>query len=71
LAGFPDHEQFAEQHRQWIQEAISNGKGQRKSCWAESVAVGDISFVEETKSRIGIMGMGKRIEEQECVERGI
>jgi REP element-mobilizing transposase RayT len=72
FCGFPDHEQFAEQHRQWIQEAIRNGKGQRESCWTESIAVGDIGFVEETKSRLGIMGIGRRIEEQEagrCVLR--
>ncbi len=70
--GFPAHEQFAEQHRQWVQKAISKGKGQRESCWTESIAVGGIGFVEETKSRLGIMGMGRRIEEQEagrCVLR--
>jgi hypothetical protein len=32
FCGLQDHEQFAEQHRQWIQEAISNGKGKRESC---------------------------------------
>lgn len=60
------------QHRQWVQEAISNGKNQRESCWTESVAVGCIDFVEETKARLGIKGMGRRIEEQEadrCVLR--
>ena len=72
FCGFPDHGQFAEQHQQWIQEAISNGKCQHESCWTESIAVGGIDFVKETKSRLGIMGMGRRIEEQEagrCVLR--
>ena len=72
FCGFPDHEQFSEQHRQWIQEAISNGKGQRECCWTESIAVGGIGFVEETKFKLGIMGMGRRIEVQEadrCVLR--
>jgi REP element-mobilizing transposase RayT len=72
LCGFPDHEQFSEQHRQWVQEAIKNGKSQREGCWTESIAVGGIGFVEETKARLGIKGTGKRIEEQEadqCVLR--
>ena len=72
LCGFPDPEQFCEQHRQWVQEAISNGNNQRESCWTESVAVGGIGFVEETKAMLGIKGMGKRVEEQEagrCVLR--
>ena len=69
---YTDPEQFSEQHRQWIQAAISNGKNQRESCWTESIAVGSIDFVEETKSRLGIMGIGRRIEGQEadrCVLR--
>jgi hypothetical protein len=57
-------EQFSEQHRQWVQEAISNGKNQWESCWTESIAVGGIGFVEETKARLGIKGIGRRIEEQ-------
>lgn len=72
LCGFPEPEQFSEQHRQWVQEVISNGKNQRERCWTESIAVGGIGFVEETKARLGIKGMGRRIEEQEadrCVLR--
>lgn len=72
LCGFPDPVQFSEQHRQWVQEAISNGNVKRERCWTESIAVCSIGFVEETKARLGIKGMGKRIEEQEadrCVLR--
>ena len=50
----------------------STGKKHWESCWTEGIAVGGISFVEETKSRLG-MGLGRRIEEQEadrCVLRG-
>jgi putative transposase len=66
LCGFPDPGQFSEQYRQWFQEAISNGNKQRESCWTESIAVGGIGFVEETKARLGIKGIGRRIEEQEA-----
>ncbi|NVN93238.1 MAG: hypothetical protein HXX11_21950 [Desulfuromonadales bacterium] len=67
-----DTEQFSEQHRQWVQKAISNGEKQRERCWTESIAVGSIGFVEKTKVSLGIKGMGRRIEEQEadrCVLR--
>lgn len=66
FCGIPDPEQFSELHRQWIREAIGNGKKQRERCWTESIAVGGIGFVEETRSRLGIKGMGRRIEEQEA-----
>ena len=72
LCGIPVPEQLSEQHRQWVQEAISDGKNHRESCWTESIAVGGIGFVEETKATLGIKGMGRRIEEQEadrCVLR--
>jgi putative transposase len=62
LCGFTAPEQFAEQHRQWVHDAISNGKNQRESCWTESIAVGSANFIEETKARLGINGMGRRIE---------
>ena len=69
---YTDPEQFSEQHRQWIQEAISNSINQRESCWTENFVVGGIGFVEESKARLGIMGIGRRIEGQEadrCVLR--
>jgi putative transposase len=66
LCGIPEPMQFTEQHRQWVQETISNGNNLRESCWTESIAVGDIGFVEETKSLLGMKGIGRRIEELEA-----
>lgn len=66
LCGILDPEQFSEQHRQWVSETISNGKIQRERCWTESIAVGGNSFVEETKAKLGIKGIGRRIEEQDA-----
>ncbi|ABQ27059.1 transposase [Geotalea uraniireducens] len=65
LCGFTDPEQFAEQHRQWVHEAINNGKNQRESCWTESIAVGSSGFIEETKAKLGIKAAGRRIAEQQ------
>ena len=72
LCGFPDPEEFSVQHQRWVQEAIRNGINQRESYWTESIAVGCINFVEETRSTLGIKAMGRRIKEQEadlCVLR--
>jgi putative transposase len=65
LCGFTDPEQFAEQHRQWVYDAIENGWNQRESCWTESIAIGSSSFVEETKIKLGFKASGRRIEEQQ------
>jgi len=65
LCGFSDPEQFSMQHRQWVHDAINTGNNQRENCWTESVAVGSIRFVEETKAMLGIKGMGRRIEEEQ------
>lgn len=65
LCGFSDPEQFAERHRQWIHDAINNGRNQRESCWTESISVGSSSFIDETKVKLGIKAKGRRIEEQQ------
>lgn len=72
LCGISDSRQFAEQHRQWIQDALAGGRNRRESCWTESIAVGSVAYVEEIKAKLGIKGSGRRIEEQEvgpCVLR--
>lgn len=65
LCGFQDHRQFAEQHQQWIHDALNASSNRRESCWTESIAVGSIGYVEEIKARLGIRGIGKTIEERE------
>lgn len=64
LCGFSDSEQFATQHRQWVSDAIVNGSNRRENCWSESIAIGSSSFVEETKVKLGIKAIGRRVEEQ-------
>jgi hypothetical protein len=39
--------------RQWIHDAIINGKKQRECCWTESIAVGSSGSIEETRTRLG------------------
>jgi putative transposase len=66
LLGISNPEHFAEQYRQWVQEAIDNGRNQRESCWTESIAVGNAGFVAEIKARLGVKGFGRRVEPQEA-----
>ncbi len=63
LCGFSDSEQFASQHRQWVSNAIEKGSNHRENCWTESIAIGSSSFVEETKVKLGIKAIGRRVEE--------
>lgn len=65
LCGFSDPGHFCEQHRQWVLDAINKGGCQRESCWTESIAVGSSRFIEETKVKLGIKGVGRKIEKQE------
>jgi len=65
LCGFSDNEKFREEYRQWVEDAIGNGNLRRESCWAESMAVGSPSFIEEIKAHLGIKAKGRSIEEQQ------
>jgi putative transposase len=64
LCGFSNTAQFVEQHGRWVQEAIAEGSMQRENCWTESIAVGSMEFVEETKIKLGICPKGRRINEK-------
>jgi len=66
LCGFSNPEHFTEQHRQWVHEAVARGKKQRETCWTESIAVGGIGFVDEIKARLGVKGVGRRVEQQQA-----
>jgi REP-associated tyrosine transposase len=70
--GISNPEQFSEQYRQWVQEAIIYGTNQRESSWSESIAVGSVGYVEYIRTRLGLKRNGRVIEEQEfgrCVLR--
>jgi putative transposase len=66
LCGFSTPKHFAEQYRQWVQETIDTGQSQRESHWTQSIAVGSVGFVEEIKARLGIKGIGRKVERQEA-----
>jgi putative transposase len=50
-----------EAHREWIEEALEKSGVVRDSKWTQSIAVGDKSFLEQIKERLGIRAKGLKI----------
>jgi hypothetical protein len=50
-----------EVHRQWVETLLKNGSNKREAKWSESIAVGDKEFVLETKARLGVKAVGRKI----------
>ena len=48
-------------HRKWIEEALKKSKVIRETKWTQSIAVGDRSFLEQIKDRLGIRAKGRKI----------
>jgi putative transposase len=52
---------FKEAHREWIEEALKDSKVVRESKWTQSIAVGNKSFLDQIKNRLGIRAKGRKI----------
>lgn len=50
-----------ELRRQWVDENLARGEQVRESRWTETVAVGNKSFVETVKSKLGLRAKGRRV----------
>ncbi len=62
VCGAKDSNQFREDHRQWVEQAINSNNGQRESNWSEALAVGNKDFTEEIKKQLGYNAQGRNIE---------
>ncbi|ODS33041.1 MAG: hypothetical protein SCARUB_01803 [Candidatus Scalindua rubra] len=63
LCGMSDKEQLRNEYKQWTEDIIRNNDCTRESCWTESIAVGSMSFVEETKLKLGYKAQGRKVVE--------
>lgn len=54
LCGFAKVDEFQQEHRRWVEEALMREAHRRDERWSESVAVGSEAFVEEIKRELGI-----------------
>ena len=50
-----------EAHREWIEETLKKSKVVRESKWTQSIAVGDKSFLDQIKDRLGIRAKGRKV----------
>jgi len=56
-------DELRESHRHWIEDGLKGKSNARESKWTESVAVGSMEFVEETRDRLGNKIKGRKIME--------
>jgi len=54
-----------EAHRKWIKQALEKSKVFRETKWTQSIAVGNRSFLEQIKDRLGIRAKGRKIQGKE------
>ena len=47
-----DDEQLRKEHRQWVEEAIHNGRKAREPKWTESIALGSEAFVDGIREKL-------------------
>ena len=60
LLGIGGESLLSETIHKWIDGALSTGLSRRETKWTESIAVGDESFVKETKDNLGAKAFGRK-----------
>lgn len=63
LAGFATYDSFQRAHKDLVDESLANDSNARQTKWTESIAVGNKSFIESIKERLGILASGRKIRE--------
>jgi REP element-mobilizing transposase RayT len=61
LVGVGDSDQLSLCHRKWVEDALKIEESVRENRWSESIAVGDLSFVEKVKVELGGKASGRKI----------
>ena len=57
------HDELKESHRKWVEAVLKSSKVVRESKWTQAIAVGDKSFLEQIKERLGARAKGRKIQE--------
>ncbi len=62
---------FQKQHRDWINEEITQDRVKRDKIWTESLAVGDDAFINQVQKSFGIKAEHRKIEttQNKCILR--
>ena len=61
LCGIKNSDELRDAQRQWIDSSLGKQAKQRDPSWSKSIAVGSKSFVEETKTILGIGFLKRKI----------
>lgn len=61
LLGISDSDELSLCHRNWVEEALKSKERRREKRWSESIAVGNLSFVEQIKTDLRAKGVGRKI----------
>jgi putative transposase len=65
LCGFSDLRDFQRAHRQWAEQRLENGLVVRDDRWSEAIAVGNLKFVENVKSELGLKVTHRTVEQND------
>ena len=61
MCGIKKSRQLGETHQYWSGTIPGSHDGHREPNWTESIAVGSKSFVEETKEKLGIGFLNRKV----------
>jgi len=61
LCGMKDIGQFRKSYQHWVETILATQNGNREPNWTESIAVGSKSFIEETKKKLGIAFIKRKV----------
>ena len=59
LLGINNSDELSLSHQAWVEEALKIKKKTRERRWSESIAVGDLSFVQQVKGELCARGRGR------------
>jgi putative transposase len=61
LLGIDDSERLSLSHRVWVDEALRVKERVRERRWSQSIAVGDLQFVDKVKTQLGGRALGRGV----------
>ena len=61
LTGFTDWGQLKTAHNRWVESSLQKNETVRQSFWADSIAVGSKSFVQEVKMELGLKAKNRYV----------
>ena len=65
LLGFDTYDRVKTGHKKWVESCLENGDNFRDDKWTRSIAVGSELFIENVKSSMGAMAVGRKSIEAE------